>query len=134
MLLFIPILIGKSRLLDTIRFDEDTVRSLGISSNKEKTILLVACVAIISACVSVAGSMAFVGLIAPHISRRLAGVEHRYILPLSGLIGMLLVISADFAGKLFFQPAEVPAGIILAILGVPYFLYLLFKQKKGENA
>ncbi|MED2947431.1 iron ABC transporter permease FeuC [Bacillus subtilis] len=134
MLLFIPILISKSRLLDTIRFDEDTVRSLGISSNKEKTILLVACVAIISACVSVAGSMAFVGLIAPHISRRLAGVEHRYILPLSGLIGMLLVISADFAGKLFFQPAEVPAGIILAILGVPYFLYLLFKQKKGENA
>ncbi|QIW78528.1 iron ABC transporter permease FeuC [Bacillus tequilensis] len=134
MLLFIPILIAKSRLLDTIRFDEDTVRSLGISSNKEKTILLVACVAIISACVSVAGSMAFVGLIAPHIARRLAGVEHRFILPLSGLIGMLLVISADFAGKLFFQPAEVPAGIILAILGVPYFLYLLFKQKKGENA
>ncbi|UTL72918.1 iron ABC transporter permease FeuC [Bacillus halotolerans] len=133
MLLFIPILLAKSRLLDTIRFDEDTVRSLGISSNKEKTILLVACVAIISACVSVAGSMAFVGLIAPHISRRLAGVEHRYILPLSGLIGMLLVLSADFAGKLFFQPAEVPAGIILAILGVPYFLYLLFKQKKGEN-
>ncbi|AZV49186.1 iron ABC transporter permease FeuC [Bacillus halotolerans] len=133
MLLFIPILLAKSRLLDTIRFDEDTVRSLGISSNKEKTILLVACVAIISACVSVAGSMAFVGLIAPHISRRLAGVEHRYILPLSGLIGMLLVLSADFAGKLFFQPAEVPAGIILAILGVPYFLYLLFKQKKGES-
>ncbi|KAF1678930.1 MULTISPECIES: iron ABC transporter permease FeuC [Bacillus] len=134
MLLFIPILLAKSRLLDTIRFDEDTVRSLGISSNKEKTILLVACVAIISACVSVAGSMAFVGLIAPHISRRLAGVEHRFILPLSGLIGMLLVISADFIGKQFFQPAEVPAGIILAILGVPYFLFLLFKQKKGENA
>ncbi|MDN8842565.1 iron ABC transporter permease FeuC, partial [Staphylococcus aureus] len=84
----------------------------------------------ISACVTAAGSMAFVGLIAPHISRRLAGIEHRYSLPVSGLVGMLLVISADFAGKLFFQPSEVPAGIILAILGVPYFFFLLFKQKK----
>lgn len=133
LLVFIPALFAKSRLLDTIRFNEDTVKSLGISSNKEKTFLLISCIAIISACVSVAGSMGFVGLIAPHIARRLAGVEHRYILPLSGLIGMLLVLCADFAGKLFFQPAEVPAGIILAILGVPYFLYLLFKQKKAAN-
>ncbi|WP_151140333.1 iron ABC transporter permease FeuC [Bacillus amyloliquefaciens] len=131
LILFIPLLMAKTSLLDTIRFDEDTVKSLGVSTNKEKTILLIACIALISACVTAAGSMAFVGLIAPHISRRLAGIEHRYSLPVSGLVGMLLVISADFAGKLFFQPSEVPAGIILAILGVPYFFFLLFKQKKG---
>ncbi len=134
LIVFIPLLMAKTSLLDTIRFDEDTVKSLGVSTNKEKTILLVACIALISACVTAAGSMAFVGLIAPHISRRLAGIEHRYSLPVSGLVGMLLVISADFAGKLFFQPSEVPAGIILAILGVPYFFFLLFKQKKELDA
>ena len=75
--------------------------------------------------------MAFVGLIAPHISRRLAGIEHRYSLPVSGLVGMLLVISADFAGKLFFQPSEVPAGIILAILGVPYFFFFCLSKRRG---
>ncbi|ASB87040.1 iron ABC transporter permease [Bacillus sonorensis] len=130
-LLLIPFLLAKSRLLDTIRFHEDTVKSLGVSSNLEKAVLLIACVGIISACVSISGSMSFVGLIAPHISRRLAGVLHRYSLPLSGLIGMFLVLCADFAGKLLFQPSEVPAGILLAIFGVPYFLYLLFKQKKA---
>ncbi|MDA7025408.1 iron ABC transporter permease [Bacillus sp. CLL-7-23] len=133
LLLFIPFLIAKSHVLDTIRFDEDIVKSLGISSNLEKLVLLCACVGIISACVSISGSMGFVGLIAPHISRRLAGVLHRYSLPLSGLIGMFLVLLADLAGKLLFQPTEVPAGIILAIFGVPYFLYLLFKQKKAVH-
>ncbi|MDA1476670.1 FecCD family ABC transporter permease [Bacillus changyiensis] len=132
-LLFIPFLIAKSHVLDTIRFDEDIVKSLGVSSNLEKLVLLCACVGIISACVSISGSMGFVGLIAPHISRRLAGVLHRYSLPLSGLIGMFLVLLADLAGKLLFQPTEVPAGIILAIFGVPYFLYLLFKQKKAVH-
>lgn len=73
--------------------------------------------------------MAFVGLIAPHISRRLAGVEHRYILPLSGLIGIFACNKRRLCRKTVFQPAEVPAGIILAILGVPYFLYLLLSKK-----
>nr|MDH3161897.1 iron ABC transporter permease [Bacillus licheniformis] len=129
-LVLIPFLLMKSGLLDTIRFHEDTVKSLGVSANIEKVVLLTACVGIISACVAISGSMAFVGLIAPHISRRLAGVLHRHSLLLSGLIGMFLVLCADFAGKSLFQPSEVPAGIILAIFGVPYFLFLLFKQKK----
>lgn len=132
-LLLIPFLLAKCRLLDTIRFHEDTVKSLGVSSNAEKTLLLIACVGIISACVSISGSMAFVGLIAPHIARRLAGVLHSYSLLLSGLIGMFLVLCADLAGKLLFQPLEVPAGILLAIFGVPYFLYLLFRQKKAAS-
>ncbi len=131
LILFIPLLMAKTSLLDTIRFDEDTVKSLGVSTNKEKTILLIACIALISACVTAAGSMAFVGLIAPHISRRLAGIEHRYSLPVSGLVGMLLVISADFAGKLFFQPSEVLSGNYPCNSRRSLFLFLLFKQKRG---
>ncbi|MNJ00283.1 Iron-uptake system permease protein FeuC [compost metagenome] len=70
------------------------------------------------------------GLIAPHIARRLTGNSYRYIVPLCGMVGMLMVVISDFIGKTVFAPAQLPVGIVVSIIGVPYFLFLLFKTRK----
>lgn len=99
--------------------------SLGVNLKKERLILLVCAVGLASASVSVSGAIAFVGLIAPHLSRRLVGAGHKFVLPLSALSGGLLVLLADTIGRTLFFPAALPAGVIVAIIGAPYFIYLL---------
>lgn len=128
-LLFVPIIFLKSHLLDIFQLEETAVKSLGVQTEKQKLILLLTSVALVATCVSVSGSIGFIGLMSPHIARRLVGVHHRYILPISGLIGSVLVIMADLIAKTIVLPAEMPVGIVIAIIGVPYFVYLLFKAK-----
>ncbi len=128
-LLFVPIIIFKSRLLDLFQLEETAVKGLGVKTEKQKLILLLTSVALVATCVSVSGSIGFIGLMSPHIARRLVGSQHRYILPISGLVGSALVIIADFIAKTIVLPAEMPVGIVIAIIGVPYFVYLLFKAK-----
>ncbi|HWQ42069.1 MAG TPA: iron chelate uptake ABC transporter family permease subunit, partial [Desulfosporosinus sp.] len=86
-------------------------------------------IGLVSACVSVSGSIGFVGLMAPHIAKRLVGIHHNQVLPICGAIGALLVLISDFIAKTVFAPAELPVGIVISIIGVPYFLYLLVKGK-----
>ena len=83
-----------------------------------------------SACVSVAGSIGFVGLIAHHIARRLVGIHYKFVVPACGAIGMAMVVICDFIGKTIFAPAELPVGIVISIIGVPYFVYLLYRARK----
>lgn len=128
-ILFIPIIYKKAYLLDLFQLEESNLKSLGVSVEKEKILLLISSVALVSACVSVSGSIGFVGLMAPHIARRLVGLQHRYVIPICGLLGVLLVIVSDFIAKTVFAPAELPVGIVISIIGVPYFLYLLVKTK-----
>ncbi|MBO0995194.1 iron chelate uptake ABC transporter family permease subunit [Bacillus sp. SD088] len=73
--------------------------------------------------------MGFIGLIAPHIARRVVGLKHQFALPISGFIGAILVICADLIAKTIVLPAELPVGIIVALIGVPYFIFLLLKSK-----
>lgn len=129
LILFIPIIYKKAYLLDLFQLEETSVKSLGVSVQKEKSILLITSIGLVSACVAVSGSIGFVGLIAPHIAKRLVGIDHRYVLPVSGAIGALLVMFSDFIGKTVFAPAELAVGIVISIIGVPYFLYLLLKAK-----
>ncbi|MDY0395253.1 FecCD family ABC transporter permease [Virgibacillus halophilus] len=126
---FLPVIIYKAHVLDVFQLQEESVKGLGVQTEKQKIVLLLSSVGLVAACVSVSGTISFVGLISPHIARRLVGSKHRYILPLSGVIGMILVVFADLLAKTIVQPAEIPAGIIVAIIGVPYFVYLLFKAK-----
>ena len=95
---------------------------------RERRCLLSAAVALAAACVAVSGSISFVGLIAPHLARRLVGVQHAILLPTCALIGALLVSSADTIARVIVQPDELPTGIMVAIIGAPYFLYLLAKS------
>jgi iron complex transport system permease protein len=119
----------KSYLLDYFQLEEDSITSLGIAVEREKMKLLLASVGLVSACVSVSGSIGFIGLMAPHIAKQLVGIQHRYVMPVSALIGAGLLILADFIGKTVFAPSELAVGIVVSIIGIPYFLYLLVKSK-----
>jgi len=119
----------KAYLLDYFQLEEDSITSLGIPVEKEKKKLLMASVGLVSACVSVSGSIGFIGLMAPHIAKQLVGIQHRYVMPVSALIGAGLLIIADFIGKTVFAPSELAVGIVVSIIGIPYFLYLLVKSK-----
>ncbi|EOV9526652.1 FecCD family ABC transporter permease [Bacillus cytotoxicus] len=129
LIILIPIVKRKAYLLDLFQLEETSITSLGVSVEREKSILLLSSIGLVSACVSVAGSIGFVGLMAPHIAKRLVGIQHKYVIPTCGVIGMLLVIVSDFIAKTIFTPVELPVGIVISIIGVPYFLYLLYKAK-----
>jgi iron complex transport system permease protein len=128
-IILLPIILVKSHMLDLFQLEESTIKSLGVSTEREKIILLLSCVGLVGACVSVSGNIGFVGLIAPHIAKQLVGIQHHKVVPISGVIGMLLVLISDFIGKTFFHPVELPVGIVISLIGVPYFIYLLFKSK-----
>lgn len=130
LVLLIPVIIRKSYILDLFQLDEDSVRSVGVASEKEKALLLLCSIGLVSACVSVSGGIGFIGLMAPHIARRLVGGAHKRILPVCGLVGALLVLVSDYIGRMLFAPAELPVGIVIVIIGVPYFIFLLYRNKK----
>jgi iron complex transport system permease protein len=93
-------------------------------------VTLLLAVSLASIAVAVAGAVGFVGLIAPHIARRLVGGQHLRYLPLSALIGVLLMVAADTIGRGLHPPLDIPAGLITAFIGGPYFLILLARIVK----
>ncbi|RKJ70979.1 iron ABC transporter permease, partial [Butyricicoccus sp. 1XD8-22] len=119
----------KAYLLDYFQLEENTIINLGIHLEREKIFLLLASVGLVSACVSVSGSIGFIGLMAPHIARQLVGIRHRFVVPVSALIGAALLVFSDFIGKTLFAPSELAVGIVVSIIGIPYFLYLLVKSR-----
>ncbi|MCB2338754.1 FecCD family ABC transporter permease [Clostridium estertheticum] len=129
LIILIPIINKKAYLLDLFQLEETSIKSLGVSVEKEKSILLLSSIGLVSACVSVSGSIGFVGLMAPHIAKRLVGINHKRVIPVCGAIGALLVLVSDFIARIVFSPTELPVGIVISIIGVPYFLYLLAKGK-----
>lgn len=132
LILLLPILMFRAHILDLFQMAEDSVRSLGVSVEREKNVLLLCSIGLVSASVSVAGSISFVGLIAPHLARRLVGIQHLRIIPISGLIGTALVMIGDFIGKTVFAPAELAVGIVISVIGVPYYVYLLMRSNKRK--
>ncbi len=115
--------------LNIILLGEENARYLGVDVEKVKKILIVCATLLTAAVVSVSGSIGFIGLIIPHIARMLIGPDHRKLLPLAGFLGgIFLLISDDFARSLL-SPLEIPVGIITALVGGPYFIYLLRKKK-----
>lgn len=127
LIILIPFVYIKTSVLDVLNLGDETSISLGVNLEKERRILLMAAVGLAASSVSVSGGIGFVGLIAPHITRQLVGNNHNYVIPISALLGGILVLTADTIGRVLLQPAEIPAGIIVAIIGAPYFLYLLAK-------
>ena len=132
-LILAPYLWIRSRAMDLLRLNDSSLISLGVPLRRTRNGLLAASVGLTAAGVSVAGSIAFVGLIAPHLAYRLTGQANRRALPLSGLIGMGLVLAGDFIGRTVFSPAQLPVGVAISILGAPYFAYLLIRQQAPRN-
>ncbi|MGG1598540.1 FecCD family ABC transporter permease [Paenibacillus naphthalenovorans] len=128
-IVLVPVLMRRAPLLDVFQLEESSVKGLGVRAEREKSLFLLGSIGLVSACVSVSGSIGFVGLLAPHIAKRLVGLRHRRVMSVCGLIGMMMVIVSDLIAKTVFSPAELPVGIVISIVGVPYFVYLLFKAK-----
>jgi iron complex transport system permease protein len=129
-LILLPYVIYKARVLNVLRLGESMATGLGASVAKEQLKLLFAAVGLAASCVAVSGGIGFVGLIGPHLGRRLVGSKHQLLLPVSALIGSLLVITGDTLGRWILQPSEIPTGIVVAVIGAPYFLYLLSRTKE----
>jgi len=117
------------RQLNLLLLSEETVKGLGMPVNRTRLFLLGIAVALSGASVAVAGTIGFIGLVIPHLTRLLVGTDFRRVLPLSALLGALLVTISDTLGRSIMPPTEIPAGIITALLGAPYFIYLLVKRK-----
>ncbi|WP_278319921.1 FecCD family ABC transporter permease [Latilactobacillus sakei] len=129
LLLTLPYIFSKSQTLDAFVLKPDNMRSLGVDFQKQRLYLIGTAVILAGASVSISGGIGFIGLITPHIARRIIGYQHRYQLLLTGLLGSCFLLVADTCGKLLSPTAEIPAGIIVALIGAPYFIYLLIKTK-----
>lgn len=127
--ILLPFVFYKARVMNVLNLGDQTATGLGAPVEKERMLLLAAAVGLAGSCVAVSGSIGFVGLIGPHLARRLVGPKHQLLLPVCALIGGLLVITADTIGRIVFQPSEIPTGIVVAVIGAPYFLYLLARSK-----
>ena len=117
------------RDLDTLGLGENKASTLGVTVNKVQISVLVLAVALSTTAVAICGPIAFLGLVAPHLARRLVGGRHRPLLPAALIIGALLLQLSDILARVIDPPTELPAGILTAIIGAPYFFYLLMRTK-----
>ncbi|CAM3475298.1 FecCD family ABC transporter permease [Cytobacillus oceanisediminis] len=108
---------------------DDIATGVGSTVQKYRFLLLMVSTALIGGAVAFAGGIGFVGLMAPHMARRLVGSAFGALLPASALIGGILVMAADLIGRTLFSPLEIPAGVFTASIGAPYFIYLLFRTR-----
>ncbi len=122
-----------ARPLNILSLGDDVAHSLGIHVPLIRFILLVIASVMAGCVVSYAGLLSFVGLVVPHICRQLFGNDARFLLPCSALLGGSFVILCDLLGRVLFAPFELPAGILMAFIGGPFFLYLLLKKKGGRR-
>ncbi len=119
--------------LNVLGLGDDIARALGLNVNRSRLFLLLLASVMAGCVVSYSGLLSFIGLIVPHICRRLFGNDSRLLLTCSALLGASFVLLCDLVGRVLFAPYELPAGIIMAFIGGPFFLYLLFKKKGGRR-
>jgi iron complex transport system permease protein len=119
-----------ARHLNVMQLDEEQAQQLGVNVERLKVILLAMAVLITAAAVSFVGIIGFVGIIIPHAMRLLWGADHRLLLPLSVLAGAIFMILADLLARSVLAPTEVPVGVITALVGAPFFFYLLRRRRK----
>jgi len=127
--LCLPLLAALRRDLDLLTVGDDTPRVLGISLVRTRLPLLAAAVLLTAGAVSSVGVIAFVGLVAPHAARTLVGARHGRVLPIAALLGASVVVLADTIGRTVIAPAQIPAGIMTALVGTPYFIWLLWRSR-----
>lgn len=114
-----------ARQITALAIGDDAALGLGINIAKLRLLGLLAVVLLTGAAIAVAGPLGFVGLVVPHVARMLIGADYRYIVPLSALLGALLLVVADIAARTLLAPTEISTGIILAIIGGPVFVWLV---------
>lgn len=121
-----------SKPLNALVLGETNAAHIGINVESLKTKVIILSALGVGVCVSVSGIIGFVGLVTPHIIRKLIGPEHRQVFIGSGLLGAIILVIADLVCRTLIAPIEIPIGIVTALLGAPFFLYLLLKEKKTQ--
>ena len=128
-LLLIPCALWLAKPLNLIYLGDDSAISLGVKASTLRLVSLAIAVGLTASCVAICGPIGFLGLVAPHLTRKLVGGRHQLLLPSTMLVGAILLLLADLAARTIDPPIELPAGIMTAIIGAPYFLWLLFRTK-----
>jgi len=116
--------------LNAFLLGEEQAAHLGVNVERRKLALLMVGSLLTAAAVSVSGLVGFIGLVVPHVARLLFGSEHRFLLPASALLGAIFLVLADLVARLLLSPAEIPVGIITALIGAPFFIYLLRRSRR----
>ncbi|MEY2192138.1 FecCD family ABC transporter permease [Neobacillus sp. BF23-41] len=128
-LLLLPFALYKAHTLNILNLGDQVATGLGIRVEKERRLLLLAAVALAGFSVAAGGGIAFLGLVAPHIAKRLIGPKHQLFLPITAVLGSFLLLLADTIGRNLLAPTQIPVGIVVAIFSAPYFIFLLMKAK-----
>ncbi|MHC1683165.1 MAG: FecCD family ABC transporter permease [Clostridiaceae bacterium] len=128
LLMFILVLLSYKKL-DVLNLSDEHAISLGLNLNRERKRFLAYAVVLAGGATAFAGNIGFIGLIAPHMAKKLVGPYHKNFLPISAAISVIIILFADAVSRNLFSPIEIPVGITISILGVPYFIYLMMKEK-----
>ncbi|MEH7439151.1 iron ABC transporter permease [Neobacillus drentensis] len=118
---------GKMNILS---MGEDVAKGLGLNTGLVKLAIGVIVILLAGGSVAVAGPIGFVGIVVPHITRSIIGIDHRWVIPLSGILGAILLLAADIAARYVLMPSEVPVGVMTAVIGTPFFIFI---ARRGFN-
>ena len=128
LIVLVPFTMYRANRLNLLGLSEPVAIGVGVSIEKERIAFLIVAVALAAAAVSVTGGIAFIGLMAPHIAKSLVGPRHQLFLPIAILLGGWLLLLADTVGRNILEPSGIPTGIVVSLIGAPYFMYLLLKK------
>lgn len=126
----LPILIKYSWDLNALVAGDDMATSLGVNTRRVRAILMITATVMTATIISFTGIIGFVGLVGPHIARMMVGADHRFLLPTSCVIGSFLLLLSDTVGRSAFAPTIIPVGIVVSVLGVPFFAYLILRTRR----
>lgn len=121
-----------SHYLDLLSLGDERAIGLGVEVKRRKKHLLFLAITLAASSVAFSGSISFIGLISPHMARRLIGNQHKYLVPASGFVGAILMVLSDTVARKIMEPSELPTGIVVVALGAPYFLFLLLRTRKKQ--
>jgi len=127
-----PLLLSKSWDLNIMTAGDEAAKSIGVDAEKTRIFIMIVTSLLVATIVCFMGTIAFVGLVAPHMARMVIGGDHRFLIPASGVLGGLVLMSADAVGMNMIAPTIIPTGIMTSIVGVPFFMYLMMKGKRKE--
>jgi len=128
LIVLVPLALYRANKLNILQLNESTAIGLGLPLERERVMMLIIAVALAASAVSVSGGIAFIGLMAPHIAKALVGPRAQLFLPVAILLGSWLLLLADTVGGNLVDPDGIPAGVMVALIGSPYFIYLLMKK------
>ena len=130
-LVFGAVIAFHARELNAFAVGEDNARHIGVNVRRTKLVILIAVSVLIGVCVSVGGTIAFVGLVTPHMVRMIVGPNHRRLLPASAFGGAVFLLLADLIARIAFNPLELPIGVVTSLVGAVVFIFIFYRTRKG---